>query len=350
VERIVEVVPEPIRTALAGLAAVALGLLAAAGAAALRLRTAERRRRLLVADVGVLQSALLPTLPARFGDVEISAAYRPAEGPAAGGDFFDAFAMADGRIGVLVGDVTGHGRDAVPLTASVRYTVRAYLEAGLEPRHALHVAGSVLSDQLGGRMVTVVAAVFDPEQNTLTFSCAGHPQPILVGSDEAPVLVAASPPLGAGSATGRRQTMLALAPGSAVCLHTDGLVDLRRSGARLGFDGLARELRDLVPGRSAEQVLLALTEGARRPDDLALCVLRVPESAPANPAPRVEELELDGSEHDDRAARFLTACGIGEAEARAAMAALDTPGAAVLRISDGEVTVLPSPAVTVALV
>jgi hypothetical protein len=143
--RLVALVPPGVWLAMGGLALAGLLLALAAAIQTVRRRRLDRTRRDLVADVGLLQSAVLPVLPETIGAAAVSAAYRPAEGLAAGGDFFDAFELPDGRTAVIVGDIAGHGREVVPLTASVRYGLRAYLEAGLEPRSVLQVAGGALA-------------------------------------------------------------------------------------------------------------------------------------------------------------------------------------------------------------
>ena len=336
VERLVEVVPDWLLALLGALGALTLALGALSAVTTLRASRSERQRRRLTQDIGLLQSALLPVLAPQVGATAVSAAYRPADGPGAGGDFYDAFELPGGRTGVIVGDVEGHGRRALPLTALVRYTVRAHMESGLEPRLALQAAGAALFRQLGGHLVTVVAAIYDPVTGHLTYACAGHPQPILLGTEHTPVLATASPPIGAGPSTGHRQVVVTLPPGAAAVFYTDGLADVApdSTGARIGFDGLAERVRELGPETDAEAVLAPLARGSLN-DDMTACVLRpLAEAAAARPL-HVEQLEVRGA--DLVIARsFLGRCGIGDAEADAAVrearSLITTNGIAIVEV------------------
>jgi serine phosphatase RsbU (regulator of sigma subunit) len=277
-----------------------------------RARRLARQRQELLDDVGLLQAALLPELPGRVGPVGTSAAYRPASGPGAGGDFYDVFALADGQLAVIVGDVSGHGRQALPHTTLLRFTLRAYLEAGLSPRGALQAAAPVLERQLGDSFATVVLATYEPRQRILVYACAGHPHPVVIGTQPIAALTAcSSPPIGAGQPTGRRQTVVSV-PGEALaCFYTDGVIEARIGPELFGGRRLQQALAGLGPNASAPEVLetvAGLTD--RHPDDMAACLLRI-EGDELAPSVEVEELELDARDlARGRAERFLLAGGM----------------------------------------
>jgi hypothetical protein len=219
----------------------------------------------------------------------------------------------------MIGDVSGHGRDAIPVTASVRYTVRAYLEGGLSPRQALQVAGRVLDPQLRETAVTILVAVYDARTGLLTSAAAGHP-PAIVTTDEAVAARAmSSPAFGLGAPTGRREVTVALPPGSAACFYTDGLADVVVDGARLGLDVLADEIRTLNGHDGAAELIGRLVDrSATQPDDMAAVVLRPPLEAPAARGLRIEELELDAADVErGRLARFLAEYGVSDGVAAA---------------------------------
>ena len=321
VRDIVKVVPTPLRILVAGLVALAILLAGAAGLTLLRNRRLARQQKELLGRVGLLQAALLPEVPALIGALAASVAYRPAEGPAAGGDFYDVLPLAGGQTAIVIGDVSGHGRDALARTALARYTLRAYVEAGMEPGESLQIAGSVLAGKLEGDFITALIAVHDAGAGTLTYASAGHPPPIVVSSAAfKPVLAGGAPPLGVGAATGQRQTTLPFPRGSVACFYTDGLSEARMASGRLvGAAGLERIVRTLGPDATGEQVIQGVSATSRRiADDAAACVISAKEGT-AIVRSRVERLELSRAElRGPLMRRFLDACGVSPHAVRAA--------------------------------
>jgi hypothetical protein len=227
----------------------------------------------------------------------------------------------------------------------VRYTLRAYLQAELEPRIALALAGRVLDDQLeDGQFATVLVAVHDPAAGTLTYAAAGHPPPILAGAGAAPPLeVAFSPAIGVGLPTGRRQTTVPFAAGSIACLFTDGLIEAKTRDGQLG----RARLQAIVDGLAPDDGAAAVLEGVRRaaaetPDDMTVCLLHASGDRVGG---RVEELEADAAALASGKARaFLDACRVPAPAAAAAIeeatAVAAEWGGVVLRVCRGSVDTL----------
>jgi hypothetical protein len=351
VTKLVKVVPLPLKLLIALLATLAVLLGLRSWLHGRRARRLERQRQELLGDVGLLQRALLPEVPERVGPLATSVGYRPAEGPAAGGDFYDVFEMEGGRIAVIVGDVCGHGRQALAQTALIRYTLRAYIDAGMGPRTALQTAGRALENDLAGELTTVVVAVYDPAESRLAYACAGHEPPILLGpSAHQPVIAGAAAPVGAGVETGVRETRIPLGRGSSACFFTDGLVEARVEDGMVGRRRLSEMFSELSEDDGASELLARIAKSAQRaPDDMAACIVRAVEGTPTTTA-RIEELEVRaGDEWEERAAAFLRACGI-DSEPRVqqllggARVHIAEFGSAVLRVTvegthaSGEVT------------
>ncbi|HUR84779.1 MAG TPA: PP2C family protein-serine/threonine phosphatase [Solirubrobacteraceae bacterium] len=347
---VIKVVPDWVWVALAVLGALVLALGAHSILAAARTRRLERQREKLMEDIGLLQAALLPAVPSRMGALLTTVAYRPADGPAAGGDFYDAFALPDGRVGLLLGDVSGHGRQALAKTTLVRFSVRAHLEAGMSPREAISIAGRSLDGRLADDFSTVLAAIHDPATGTLTYASAGHPPPLVLGpSAHAPLTASSAPPIGVGFPTGQRQTILPMPEGTTVAVYSDGLLEARIDGQPLGAERLAQWLEDLGPDATAKDLLdLVVQRADRVPDDLAAVVLHAAPGATA-PASRIEQLKLDvldteGPDLDG----FLSAAGVGRAEratvGRRVAEQLAVSGGVIVELRTGEhptVNVLP---------
>ena len=314
-------IPSWVWILLAVLAGLSLLLALAYLLATLRARSLGRQRRELLQEVGLLQSALLPPVPDKLGGLRTSVAYRPADGPGAGGDFYDVLPLAGGAVGFILGDVSGHGRGALARTAFMRYTLRAYLEAGLEPRVALQVAGRVIDENLGGDFATVLLAVHDPKTGSLTYATAGHPSPIVIGPQpHEPVTAGSSPPIGVGVKTGLRQTTLPLVPGATAALFTDGLMEARVDGVMLGRERLEVLLAELGDQATARGLIDRVAEETGKLSDDIAAVVVAPTVAAAGATVRTEQLELTNAElQGDMAERFLASCGVAEADAAGAI-------------------------------
>jgi hypothetical protein len=299
-------------------AAIGLVMSVQSAIRARRNRLLHKERGQLQEDVGALQSALLPAIPESIAGAGLAVAYRPAEGPAAGGDFHDVLALPDGRIGIVVGDVCGHGREALANTALVHYTVRAYLEAGLEPRDALRLTNEALAGKLGDDFVAAVAAVYDPGASTLDYATAGHPTPLIAGQSDRAVGAMTPPPIGVGLHTGHRQTRIHVKADSRIWFFTDGLVEARDAdGDLLGREGLAAILAE-TGDAGPEALLTSIAGQGSARDDMTAFVLTPGDAA--GDGTTEEEIDINRDlVKGDGLARFLARCGLDPAEVERAV-------------------------------
>jgi hypothetical protein len=278
---------------------VFLSFAALAAAMAVKAYTNSRRagrlavqRAELVDDVGQLQAALLAPLPAPRADVSFSVAYRPAAGLAAGGDFYDVFELDAERTALLIGDVSGHGRESLTQAALVRYTLRTFIAAGHGPAEAIALTDPCLDGHMDGHFATVIAAVYDHATRTLTYANAGHHPPLVLGVEDTGTIEAASPPVGVGLEAQPSDVTLHVPADATVCFFTDGLVEARRRGTALGTDRVHAMLVD-APDDAEALLASVASEADEINDDLAVCLLHRPVGAPsvaatATATPRVE--------------------------------------------------------------
>jgi hypothetical protein len=279
---VVEKLPGWVLAVFLSFAALAAGMAVNAYAHSRRARRLAVQRAELVDDVGQLQAALLAPLPAARAGVSFSVAYRPAAGLAAGGDFYDVFELDADRTALLLGDVSGHGRESVAQAALVRYTLRTFMTAGHGPAQAIARTDPCLDGHMDGHFATVIAAVYDHAAHTLTYAKAGHHPPLVLGLDDHDSDEPASPPIGAGLVARPSDVSLEVPAGATVCFLTDGVIEARRRGIVLGADRVQRMLAD-VPD-DAEALLAAVaTEADEINDDLAVCLLHRPADAESPP-------------------------------------------------------------------
>jgi sigma-B regulation protein RsbU (phosphoserine phosphatase) len=194
-----------------------------------------------------------------------------------GGDWFDFLRLDDGRLGIILADVSGKGLAAALLMSSTRSILRLLAEDGLPPRELLRrINRTLLKDLPIARFVTMIYAVLDASNRRLVFANAGHPYPLLVDSAGGRFLrTDAGFPLGLrdGSFAERE---VELPPGSRLVLYSDGLPEAT-SGAEeeYGTDRIRRHLD--APGATVESLLddvRTFVSGAPPSDDQTVVLIR----------------------------------------------------------------------------
>jgi PAS domain S-box-containing protein len=228
-----------------------------------------------------LQRGLLPKALPEVEGLELAAHYQAAGlGAEAGGDWYDAFTLPGGRVGVVVGDVAGKGVYAASAMGQLRSVTRAFALAEDGTRMPGEVLTLLNRHQLAlglEDLFTVVYAIVDPRLRTLSWANAGHPPPLLRAGGRARVLE------GGEGLTGIEELIYAdlhesLERGAILILYSDGLVE--RRGESLD-DGL-RRLADAAirgPGEPAalrDHVLREVLPAEGLADDVTLLIARVP--------------------------------------------------------------------------
>ena len=202
-----------------------------------------------------LQRAMLPASLASVDGIAFDAAYRPASDEAdVGGDWYDAFEIGNGTIGISVGDVTGHGLEAAVAMSEIRRAIRSAAPSHDSPSELLNYVDSVVLSQ-GIGMATAIVAYYDPAFNTLTYSCAGHPNPVLLSpSGRALFLPGGGLLLGLGMNSSSQDWTLTLPAGSTCFFYTDGLLEYSRdviAGERILLRAAEKLGREKTPSADA---------------------------------------------------------------------------------------------------
>ncbi len=252
-----------------------------------RARLFEQERTI----AATLQRDLLPeTLPDVPG-VSASAWFSSGgDGVRIGGDWYDAFALPGGRLGLVVGDVAGRGVAAAARMSEMRAVARAYALAGHGPAEMLRRLNAYHLQMGSDTMTTLLFAVVEPDRGRARFATAGHLPPLLVpppGADARPHFVsAAGPPLGVLEVGSYEEREVDLPAGALLALYTDGLVERRGEVLDEGLERLRGALDGAVPEAAdgaRDRALAACLDGAAG-DDVTLVVVRAEErlGAPAH--------------------------------------------------------------------
>ncbi|MEO9176578.1 MAG: SpoIIE family protein phosphatase, partial [Gaiellales bacterium] len=238
-----------------------------------------------------LQQSLLPGILVQPPGMEIAARYRPAgEGAEVGGDFYDAWPIADG-FAVAIGDVAGKGPSAAALTALTRHAMRVASRYESSPSRILEVANeAILANDRASEFCTVALALLRPTASgyAVTVACAGHAPPIALRGSTAAAETAGicGTLLGVDVGAQFHDLTTELGIGDMLTFWTDGVTERRRSGELFGEERLTALIEQLA-GRSADEVVQGIDEAvvAFAPglpdDDVAILAVRVMSPAPA---------------------------------------------------------------------
>jgi Stage II sporulation protein E (SpoIIE) len=213
-------------------------------------RLAEREHEIAVE----LQRSLLRQVD--VPDLQTCHVYRAAEpGLEVGGDWYDVITLPQGAVGHVVGDVVGHGVHAAATMGQLRSALRALAPAFPDPAELLGRVAAFAEAIPGAACTTVAYAVLDPTDGRLTYACAGHPPPLLIGSHGTSRFLEGGRSLPLASMPGPRFVSAhdRLASGDALLLYTDGLVERRGQDLGVGLDRL-RTAAQSLSGAPADQL------------------------------------------------------------------------------------------------
>jgi hypothetical protein len=243
-------------------------------------QVADENRQLYTEQRGIaqtLQHALLPQQLPQVAGIEIGVRYAAgAVGVDIGGDWYDVIDSDDGRLLLVVGDVSGRGLPAATTMAALRYAVHAYAAQGDAPSTILHKLSSLLSVQEHGQLATVLCASIDVPGRQLAISSAGHLPALLIAGSETRFLDApVGPPVGVAGGAEYPTMTVTVPPDATLLAFTDGLVERRGESIDAGLDRLRARatdgdetLDDLLSG-----IIVSLrTDGAL--DDTVLAGIR----------------------------------------------------------------------------
>jgi len=240
-------------------------------------RSRERIEQELRVATTIQQNFLpreLPDLPGW----EVSAYYRPAR--EVGGDFYDFIELAEGRIGIVIGDVTDKGVPAAMVMAATRSVLRASAQRVGSPGAVLERVNELMCPDMPAKMfVTCLYGVLEPSTGRFVFANAGHNLPYVRTGDGSTELRATGMPLGLLPGIAYEETEAQLEPGQTMLLHSDGVAEAH--GPAHDMFGFPR-LQDVVGARRGSGAVIdrVLTELGRftgseweQEDDITLVAL-----------------------------------------------------------------------------
>jgi PAS domain-containing protein len=238
-----------------------------------------------------LQRAIMPpdAVPVEAAGIDVAVRYRPAgRGHLVGGDWYDTLLLPDQNVLLVVGDVAGHGIDAVTGMVAARNSLRGLAITGAGPAELLGLLNGVMCHLTSGVIGTVVCGRYDPDTRVLRWARAGHLPPVLVRDG-----IARELPLPGGVLLGMdpdasyEEAVQPLALGDTLLLFTDGLIERRGESIEDVLGEFVAGLSPVGPGAAAagpgtgeltaaaqaDQILVSAVSDTG--DDACLVVVRI---------------------------------------------------------------------------
>jgi sigma-B regulation protein RsbU (phosphoserine phosphatase) len=235
--------------------------------------------------VAGIQRSLLPRAMPVIPTMGVAAHYQTSH--RAGGDYYDIFPLADGRWGLFIADVSGHGTPAAVIMAVTHSLAHTYPGSHDRPGALLEYLNSKLHSlytRSSDTFVTAFHAIYDPRDRSFCYASAGHNPPRLKRCEDGSLALfdeAGGLPLGITAETSYPSARYLLVPGDQIVLYTDGITEAYNDrGEQFGLPRLDKVLENCAVGasdllHSVLEALEAFTGGKPPHDDRTLLVLKI---------------------------------------------------------------------------
>ncbi|WP_127504011.1 PP2C family protein-serine/threonine phosphatase [Actinoplanes solisilvae] len=236
-----------------------------------------RSRKLEQAAVLALQRSLLPPVLPTLPGLDFAARYVPGHDLSIGGDWYDIFTLPSGWVGVVIGDVSGHGLASAVVMGRIRSALRAYSLISDDPAEVLTLLDRKILHFEAGNLTTACYAMIAPDRTRMRLSSAGHLRPVLATPTRPAELIEmpVDPPLGIGRVRPRHATDIDLPAGALLLCYTDGLVERRGEVIDVGIKRVIDAVLSGDPEDCTSIVMASLGDEPPRDDIAVLAVSRV---------------------------------------------------------------------------
>ena len=225
---------------------------------------AEKLMELELSQASEIQQTLLPTEAPRYENYDLAGYNLPCR--TVGGDYYDFVPYKDGRLALVVGDVSGKGLPAALLMSSLQARVQMLRETNPEPGVAVTTLNRSLAERCPlGKFITFFYALLDLRTGTLRYSNAGHNYPLLLRADgKIEQLTGSGMVMGLFPSVYYEVRETQLGPGDLLALYSDGVTEATTAaGVEFGEEGLARFLSERK-SESCSQIVSSLADHVRR--------------------------------------------------------------------------------------